>query len=147
MSPLFHIHIPIWQNGSCIHLAMPTKPPPILINSLHPNNAIQLTLYINKCVQYDYIENQIQSCTVHLHLHNKYSFQCIHSVHFHLVYQRNNQFLQYFIWQKQEDCSLFGNKTGITGVIIKYQDHNQVFIHKERRAELSTLVLCSSTFL
>ena len=37
-----HIHIPIWQHGSYIHLAMPTKPPPILINSLHPNNAIQI---------------------------------------------------------------------------------------------------------
>ena len=48
---MFHIHIPIWQHGSCIHLAMATKPPPILINSLHPNNAIQLTLYINQCIQ------------------------------------------------------------------------------------------------
>ena len=36
----------IWQYGSCIHLAMPTKPPSILINSLHPNNVIQLTPYI-----------------------------------------------------------------------------------------------------
>ena len=26
----------------------------ILINSLHPNNAIQLTLFINQCIQYDY---------------------------------------------------------------------------------------------
>ena len=33
---LLHIHIPIWQHGSCIHLAMATKPPPMLIN-LHPN--------------------------------------------------------------------------------------------------------------
>ena len=37
---LFNIHIPIWQHGSCIHLAMATKPPPISINSLHPYNAI-----------------------------------------------------------------------------------------------------------
>ena len=34
---LFHIYIPIWQHGSCTHLAMATKPPPI-INSMHPNN-------------------------------------------------------------------------------------------------------------
>ena len=38
-------------------------------SSLHPNNAIQLILYINQCIQYD----QIQSKPVHytLHLHNK----------------------------------------------------------------------------
>ena len=52
---LFHIHIPIWQHGSCIHLAMATKPHPILINSLHPNNAIQLTLYLM-------IEKDLKSC-------------------------------------------------------------------------------------
>ena len=75
---VFHIHIPIWQHGSCIHLAMSTKPPPVLINSLHPNNAIQSTLYINQCIQYDYDQNQ--SCT--LHLHKKYSFLYNLSVHF-----------------------------------------------------------------
>ena len=37
---VFNIHIPIWQHGSCIHMAMATKPPPILIYSLHPNNDI-----------------------------------------------------------------------------------------------------------
>ena len=31
-SYLFHIHIPIWQHGSCFHLAMATKPPPISSN-------------------------------------------------------------------------------------------------------------------
>ena len=36
---MFNIHIPIWQHGSCIHLAMATKPPQILINSLYPNKA------------------------------------------------------------------------------------------------------------
>ena len=70
---LFHIHIVIWQHGSCIHLAMPTKPLPILINSLHPNNVIQLTLYINQCI-WLWWSNPIQSCTLHLHLHNKYIY-------------------------------------------------------------------------
>ena len=37
---LFHIHITIWQHGSCIHLAMATKPPLMskqchLINSVY----------------------------------------------------------------------------------------------------------------
>ena len=66
---MFDIHIPIWQHGSCIHLSMATKPPSILINSLHPNNAIQITLLISQNIQYDY--DQIQSTPVHytLHLH------------------------------------------------------------------------------
>ena len=50
---MFHIHIPIWQHGFCIHLAMATKPPSILINSLYPNNAIQLTLLISQRIQFD----------------------------------------------------------------------------------------------
>ena len=57
---VFHIHIPIWQYVSYIHLAMPTKPPPILINSLYPNNDIQLTLYGNA---FNMII--IDSCTLH----------------------------------------------------------------------------------
>ena len=40
---LFRIHIPIWQHGSCIHLAMATKPLPILINSVNkPMHSIWL---------------------------------------------------------------------------------------------------------
>ena len=38
-----------------------------LINSLHPNDAIQLTLYINQCILYDY--DPIQSCTLHYTIH------------------------------------------------------------------------------
>ena len=72
-------HTPIRQHGSRNHLAMATKPPPISIYSLHSNNAIQLTLYINQCIQL-WWSDQIQSCT--LHLHNKYSFEYSHSVHF-----------------------------------------------------------------
>ena len=39
---VFHFHVPISQHGSCSHLAMATKPSPILIYSLHPNNAVQV---------------------------------------------------------------------------------------------------------
>ena len=65
----------------CVFSTYATSPP-ILINSLHPSNAIQLSLYINQLFNYDK-EIQIQSCTLHLqlHLHNKYSVQDNHSVH------------------------------------------------------------------
>ena len=67
MKFVLHIHIPIWQHGSCIHLAMPTKPPPILIKSLHLNNAIQITLYINSLhlyiIHYTYTINAVFNTT------------------------------------------------------------------------------------
>ena len=86
ISFMFHIHTPILQHGSCIHLAMATKPPPILINSLHPNNAIPITLYINQCIQL-WQSVPFQSCTLllHIHLHNKYSFNKTTLFIFHLV--------------------------------------------------------------
>ena len=73
---MVHFHIPIWQHSSCIHLAMATKPPPILINSLHPNNAIQLTLYINQYIHYD---NQIQSTPVQYTLHLQLQINALHT--------------------------------------------------------------------
>ena len=97
---LFHIHILTWQHGSCFHLAMATNPPPILINSLHPNYAIQSTLYINQCIQL-WESESVYTCTLHITitftLHNKYSFQYNHSVHFHLVkiYNKNKTSLKH----------------------------------------------------
>ena len=50
------------------HIGCPCQyqPMEILINSLHQNNAVQLTLYINQCIQYDY--HPVYTCTLHITL-------------------------------------------------------------------------------
>ena len=69
---MFHIHIPIWQHGSCIHQAMATKPHPKLINYLHQNTAIQLTLYINQCIQYNYPDQILSALAHNTYTYTKY---------------------------------------------------------------------------
>ena len=95
---LFHIHIPIWQHASCIHLAMPTKHPPILINSLH--NAIQLTLYINQCLQLWLIQLQLQLITyliMQCSCQNySYSYRKQVELCFELCYVQEKQFANVF---------------------------------------------------
>ena len=54
----------------------------VLINSLDPKNAIQLTLYLNQCIQYDQNQSYLYITHYTYTYTNKYSFQYNHSVQF-----------------------------------------------------------------
>ena len=89
-----HVPYPCHTRGTYITLhaiaSKSSKPPAILINSLHPNKAIQLTLYINQCIQYDMV--RIRFSLVHYtYTYSKYILYTNPLCYFPSTYNSNIQ--------------------------------------------------------